>query len=314
MLRRMPLALLALWAGLLLISPAAGAEPVFPPGLRIGLTPPDGMTLSKRFVGFEDFSRKVAIGILDLPIRAYQDIERSAFAKDQQNVTQLKRESFPFASGIGILVSGIGNEKGATVHKWFLLATAVGGPAHNLAMMVRVEVPEAATAVYSDAVIRKALASITFRPTPVQERLGLLPFKLDNLAGFRVLQVSPTGSVVLTDGPGDDIGQQPYMIVSIGPGSPPNADERARFANDMLSSAPIRNFRVQVSERMRITGAAGHEIRAQGEGLRGEPIAMVQWVRFGGSGFLRIVGVTPAEQWDELFTRFRAVRDGIDFR
>ena len=60
-------------------------------------------------------------------------------------------------------------------------------------MLINVEVPEAALAVYSDAVIRKALASVTFRPMPIQEQLGLLPFKLNQLAGFRVVKVMPVG-------------------------------------------------------------------------------------------------------------------------
>jgi len=39
---------------------------------------------------------------------------------------------------------------------------------------------------------------------------------------------------------------------------------------------------------------------------------VVQWVRFGTGGFMRIVGVGPKNNWDSLFTRFRAVRDGIE--
>jgi hypothetical protein len=41
---------------------------------------------------------------------------------------------------------------------------------------------------------------------------------------------------------------------------------------------------------------------------------MVQWVRFTGGGFIRMVAVAPTEQWDSAFTRFRAVRDGVTFR
>jgi len=46
---------------------AANAEPVFPPGSRVGLEPPAGLNLSKRFPGFEDPDRQAAIAILDLP-------------------------------------------------------------------------------------------------------------------------------------------------------------------------------------------------------------------------------------------------------
>ena len=80
-------------------------------------------------------------------------------------------------------------------------------------MLIKVDVPDAALAVYSDAAIRQALASVTFRPTPIQEQLGLLPFKVSELAGFRVMKVLAAGGVIMTEGPNDDIGNQPYMIV-----------------------------------------------------------------------------------------------------
>ena len=63
---------------------------------------------------------------------------------------------------------------------------------------------------------------------------------------------------------------------------------------------------------MRIGGPPVFEIRANAKGPDGAPLALVQWLRFGGGGFLRIIGVVPKDDWDRLFPRFRAVRDGID--
>lgn len=312
--RRLILSLLAVCAGLLLSVQVASAEPVFPPGLRIGLEPPSGMTVSKRFAGFEDAAAMAAITILDLPALAYQQIERSAFANDQQALTGVKRESFPFANGIGILVSGTAQEKGVTVRKWFLMATAAGDKVENLATLVSVQVPAKAAAKYSDAVMRKALASVVFRPTPNDERLGLLPYKIGEMSGFRVMQVTPTGDVILIDGEGSDINRQAYMVISIGGNAPGDTDERARFARNMLDTAPLRDLRVTLATPMRITGMQGVEIRAQATGLRGDPVTLVQWLRFSGTGYLRVAGITPPDKWDAMFTRFRAVRDGIDFR
>lgn len=311
MLRRLLVALLAVWAGLSILSPAVSAEPVFPPGLRIGLQPSGDLKLSTRFTGFEDADRKVAIAILDLPARAYEEIERSIFASNQRGLTNLKRESFPFASGVGFLISGQVQEQGVTLQKWFLLATAVGG-VRDLTVLINVEVPEAAAAVYSDAAIRKVLASVTFRQTPIQEQLGLLPFKLNELAGFRVIQALPAGGLILTDGPTDDISKQPYMIISVGRGAPDEPDGRGKFARELLASAPLRELTVTSAEPMRIGGLPGYEIRAQARGLDGVPVLLAQWVRFGSGGFLRIVGVSRKDDWDALFTRFRAVRDGIE--
>jgi hypothetical protein len=304
-------AIFAIWAALAGIGSAASAEPLFPPGLRIGLEPPVGLVLSKRFPGLEDPDHQVAIAILDLPGPAYDDIERSVFSEEQQNLAGVQRESFPFASGIGFLISGQSTVNGVVLHKWFLLASAYG---KNLTVLISVEVPDAASAIYTDAVIRKALVSVTFRPPPIEEQLGQLPFKFNEMAGFRVMQVMPGGGVILTDGPADDINKQPYMIVSIGPGGPSEPSERANFAREMLSAAPLRDIAVTTADTMRIGGLQGFEIRAQARAPDGAPVALVQWVRFGSGGFLRMIGVSRAETWDALFTRFRAVRDGIEMK
>ena len=306
-------AILAIGAGLSIFGLAAMADPVFPPGLRIGLEPPVGLTLSQRFPGFEDADRKVAVTVLELPPRAYEEIERSAFATVQTGLTEMKRESFPFASGIGFLVSGQTRENGTTLHKWFLLATSAGG-AGDLATLINVQVPDAARAVYSDAMIRQALASVTFRPPPLEERLGMLPFKLIDMSGFRLMQVLAEGGAILTDGPTDDLNRQPYVIISIGPGAPAEPDARGKFARELLSSAPLRDLTVTLAEPMRIGGAPGYEVRAQAKGVDGAPVNLVQWVRFGSGGFLRVVGVSRPDNWDALFTRFRAVRDGVELR
>ncbi|MDI1344988.1 MAG: hypothetical protein PSV22_12920 [Pseudolabrys sp.] len=315
MLRRSLVPLLVLSAVLIFQVPAAGAaETVFPPGLRIGMQPPGDFTVSKRLAGFEDTERNAIITVLDLPARAYEDLARSAYSNDQKGVADIKRESFPFESGIGVLITGTTNEGGGPIHKWFLLAQAVGGEVKDLTALVQVQVPDTALSVYSDAVVRKALASVTFRPTPVKEQLGLLPFQLTELAGFRVMQVLPAGGVILTDGPSDDITTQPYMIVAVGPGAPTEPSERGRFANDLLATAPLADIKVQLSEPQRINNGPGHETRAQATGPRGTPVSLVQWVRFGSNGFLRIIGVSSKDNWDAMFNRFRAVRDGVDPR
>jgi hypothetical protein len=314
MLRRLFVYVLLALAGLASLAPGAGAEPVFPPGLRIGLEPPVGMSPSTRFPGFEDTEHKALIAILDLPLSAYQGLETAAFNKMQQELEQAKRESFPFESGIGFLISGTGHQDGVAVHRWSLLAQAVGGSVQNLTALINVEVPDSALTIYSDAIIRKALASVTFRPAPIQEQLALLPFKLSELAGFRVAQISPAGSVILADATTDNIGPQSFMIISVERGGPADPSDRPRFARDLMVNAPVRDLSLQSAEPMRIGGVAGYEIRALGKGPAGDPVSMVQWIRFGSTGYLRIVAVSPPDKWEQSFTRFRAIRDGIDAR
>jgi hypothetical protein len=304
--------MLANLVALLAFAPAAIAEPVNPQGLRIGLEPQGGLTVSKTFPGFEDADKKVTVTILDLPARAYEEIERAAFSKNQNNMTILKRESFPFDSGVGFLVTGQSPADGVPAHKWFFLATPFLGDGKDITALINVEVPDAARAAYPDEMIRKMLASVSFRPPPMQEQLAQLPFKLNELSGFRIMQILPGAGVILTDGPTDDLTKQPYIIVTVRRGAPGETDERGKFARELLSTAPLRNIAVTLAEPMRITGGPGYEVRAQAVGLDGAPVALVQWLRFGGDAFLRVVAVTAKDNWDAQFTRFRAVRDGVE--
>src|ERR1035441_4423305 len=262
----------------------AMAEVSYPPGSRIGLEPPGDFKPSTRFPGFEDIDRKAAVTILELPASAYAELARAANATEQRGLTDVKREDFSFRGGSGLLVTGHGQINDVTLHKWILLANA--GAEKDFTVLINVEVPESARAVYSDAVIRQALASVTFRPMPIHEQLGLLPFKLGQLAGFRVMQVLAQGGVILTEGPTDDLSKQPYVIVSVGQGSPEQPDDRARFARDLLSSAPLRDIMVLSADTMRIGGLPGYEIRAQAKGINDEPIMVGQWRGFSGGNVL----------------------------
>jgi hypothetical protein len=304
-------ALLCLTLALAAFAASAAADPVFPPGLRIGLVPPGDLRPSTRFPGFEDIDRKVAVTILDLSAAAYPELERAIQTNNQRGLTDVKLEDFRFHSGAGRLISARAQLGEVKLHKWMLLSTAAD---QDLTALVVVEVPDSALAVYSDAAIRQALASVTFRPTPVKEQLDLLPFRINEFAGFRVTKVLPAGSVIMTEGPNNDVGMQPYLTISLGTGAPEQADDRARFARDLLTSAPLRDLKLQSADAMRIGGLPGYEIRAQATGRDEQPLALVQWLRFGVGGYLRIVGVSRNDEWNAVFNRFRAVRDGIDAR
>ena len=308
--------LFAVWAGIFanLVVADTAADPVFPPGMRVGLTPPPEMSVSRRFAGFEDAANKVAIGLTELPLQAYEGIEKSFFGGAPPGVSVQKREMLPYADGIGFLLTGAVDLNGVKLHKWFLLARSVGGENFDLVALVTVEVPEAARTIYTDKVIRDALASVTFRAPPLAEQTAMLPFKLGDLAGFRIMQAIPGGGLIITDGPGNDITRQPYMIVSVGAGSAGTSDDRARVARDMLSGAPLSDLTVTSTETMRISNLPGFEIRATAKDVRGNAVKLVQWVRFGATGYLRIIGVCASGDWDKLFDRFRAVRDGVEAR
>jgi len=310
MLQRLLIVLFAAWAGVATMAPADAAGVVFPLGSRVGLEPAGDLTLSTQFPGFVDAQRHVAVSILDLPAAAYDELTRSAFAANQRGLTNIKREGFLFTGGMGFLVTADAEVNGSTVHRWFMAASPAAISVPNQAMLIRVEVPDAARDVYTDAVVRKMLASVTLRQVPVEELLGLLPFKVGDLAGFRVSKIVPNG-VIVTDGPTDDVTHQAYAIITARPGGPTEPDDRARFARDLLADAPVKELRITSGDQIRIGGQPAMEIRADALNPSGEKISLVQWIRFAPNGFIRIIGVAPKDKWDAVFNRFRALRDGL---
>jgi hypothetical protein len=153
----------------------------------------------------------------------------------------------------------------------------------------------------------------------MDEQLSLLPFQIADLAGFRVVRVLPGLAIQLTDGAEDSFNasKQPHLVVSIAPGAPPEPRDRDTFARVALQSGlpPLKELRVTSSEPMRLGGQQGHELRATGRDPdTGAEIDIVQWLRFGTGGFMRIIGFAPKEGWTQQFMRFRTVRDNIQPR
>ena len=296
--------------------PVRASDAQFPLGSRLGLTPPPGMTLSTTFPGFEDRTNNVFIRLIALPDKAYAEIEKTMTneALKKQGVMVEKRESLPLKSGKSLLIIARQEAEGIRFRKWLLVA-----PLPDVTALISFEIPQAAKDIYSDAAIRAALTSLTARTSvPVEEQLSLVPFRLGDLGGLRVVAVIPGRAIQLTDGPKDTVEtiDQPHMVIGALPGGPQQAADRDTFARSALGGLPpLKDMRIISSEAMRIGGQNGHEIRAEGKDAKsGIDVEIVQWLRFGTGAYLRLLGFAPKDNWAQTYARFRAVRDGLEPR
>ena len=299
--------------------PATAAELNYPPGSRIGLAPPPGLVLSKTFFGYEDPSNSVAMMLVALPPQAYADLDASVTAETlkRQGVTVETREALPLPSGKAFLVVGRQEVDNVKIRKWILVASSP-----TLTGFVTVQMPETATALYPDAAIRASLATLAFRAAvPVDEQLGLLPFKVSELSGFRIAGVIPGRAVMLSDAPAGapgspDSTNEPHIFAAIAAGGPAQSADRDTFAREVFATLPnTREIRVTTSEPLRMAGQQGHQILANAKDASGtSPLTVVQWLRFGGGGYMQIVGIARADAWKDAYPRFRSVRDGIEAR
>jgi hypothetical protein len=295
-------------------TPALAADPVFPLGLRVGVVPPPGMAASTTFQGFEDRDRNVAMVFSEMPADAYPAMEQAFTieALKAKGIDAESREDVPLKDGHGFIVLARQQAGGVTLRKWALIAGT-----RELTAIVTLQVPEAATSAYPDAACRASLASFAVRAkVPAEEQLALLPYQLRDFAGFRIVRALADGSALLTEGPNDTIkaADQPYVLIAIPPVAPPQPEDREGFARRLLAATPgVKEIRIVRSEAQRIGGQPGHEIIAEAKDDPSETgVTMVQWMRFGPGRFLHIFGLARTDAWQGVFTRMRAVRDGIE--
>src|ERR1700689_803289 len=83
----------------LALSPAFAADPVFPPGARIGMTPLVGLTKAKTFIGFETEDQGVKVLIAELPAEAYGEVV-NAFKANPVGTGGIKPESIETSTGL----------------------------------------------------------------------------------------------------------------------------------------------------------------------------------------------------------------------
>jgi hypothetical protein len=311
------LAACALWSILAVLAmPAAAADAVFPTASRLGLVPPAGLEAATTFPGFEDNGKTAFIRLIALPQQAFAEIDKTMTndALKKQGMVVEKRETLKFPAGNAILVLTRQETPVGRIRKWLLIA-----PLEDLTAMVSFEMQAKTPPAYSDDSVRKAFATLTTRATvPDNEQLMLVPFRISDTAGLRLVRVVPGVAAQFTDGPKDTLEalDQPQLIIAAAGGGPQQTGDRDQFARNALSGLPpMKDVRIASSESMRIGGQPGHEIRALGKDAQtGAEIEIVQWLRFGTGAYLRILGLAPKESWTEAFTRFRAVRDGLEPR
>jgi hypothetical protein len=294
------------------VLPAAADDVVYPPGSLIGIVPPPGLAPSTSFPGFEDRDKNVALVVGALPREAYAEFEKSDSVEGLKKLgaTLEKRESLTLPTGKAVLVIGRQDKQSA----WMLVASTP-----DLTALLTLRMPDTAKDAYPDKVIRAAFASLAVRPAvPIEEQLGLLPFRLNDLAGFSIRGVLAGRGVMLTDVASDAAGPAvaPHIFVALLPGGQAQPGDRDDIARQIFRSIPnLKDVRITASEPLRIGGQQGHQIMATArDPATGADLSLVQWLRFGGGAYLHLVGTAPTPAWTQAYARFRSVRDGVEVR
>lgn len=292
---------------------AFAADPVFPTGARVGMTPLVGLSKAKSFTGFETEDQGVKVLVTDLPAEAYGEVA-NAFKANPGGTGGIKPESIETAAGLAYYTVESAKDGPTNVRRYSMIL-----PGPTFSGYVAVQVPENASKIYTDDAVRQMFASAVIRnEVPVEEQLGLLPFKMKELSGFKnVRTLAPGAALIIADGDekaGFEVA--PFMIIGLIGSTAASPDDRGRFAQQIATTIPgVRDGKITMSEPVRIDGQPGYETRIDAvSGKDNTPVTIVQWLRFGAQTSMRIIGSSPRDEWSKAFPRFRAVRDGIQPR
>jgi hypothetical protein len=292
---------------------ALAADPIFPPGGRVGITPLVGLMPAKTFAGFETEDHGVKVLVAELPADAYAEV-MNAFKANPAGPAGVKPESIETAAGTAYYTVEAGMNGTTSVKRYSMIL-----PGGAFSGYIAVQVPENVAKIYTDEAVRQMFATAVIRKqVPVEEQLAQLPFKLTALADFKnVRTLAPGAAIILADAD-ETTGFEPapFMVIGLIGTSPAQPGDRDRFAQETVMQIPgVREARITMSEPIRIDGSPGYETRINAvSGKDNTAVTIVQWLRFSGSGVMRIVGSAPRDQWEQAFPRFRAVRDGIQQR
>jgi hypothetical protein len=300
----------------LAVAPARAADPVFPINSRIGLVPPPGFVPSTKFPGFENPQGNAAIVLIELPAEAFPEIEKGFTdeALKTRGMTVETREPIDVQGARGFLITG--QHVTANLKRRELVLAA---PLTGVTVIVSVQIADESRAAVSEPDLREALKTVAVRAAvPDAEKLSALPYTLGELGGFRLIRGGPDGTALLTDGPEDTVAAvaQPFVVIGLAGGEMPKPEDRDTFARRVFSSVPgIKEVKILRAEPLRISNQAGYEILAEAkDASSGTEITTVQWLRFGGGGYIQMFAIARRSVWAELFPRLRAIRDGIELR
>lgn len=292
---------------------AHAADPIFPQASHIGLVPVKSLTTATAFPGFEDKDAAVKVVVAELPPQAFPAIEAAMRSETKApGAVRDRAEMFMTNAGFGILSHESAKDGEVPVERWGLALELPGRTG-----LVTVQVPRAKRDAYPADVIRTMLASVSARDeVPVDEQIANMPFRLKDLADFKTVRtIVPRAAILLSDRrPDDPPKAEPYMILSVMPGGPARPEDRPRFAEQAVFGIQgLENIKLTSSEPLRLGGQQGFETRFTAkDATTGDEMAMIQWIRFGNSGFLLMIAGAPKDEWSDAFPRFRKVRDGIE--
>src|SRR5882724_11014373 len=117
------------------LCPALAADAIFPPGVRVGMTPLVGLSRAKTFIGFETEDQSVKVLVAELPAEAYGEVV-NAFKANPAGTNRIKPESIETSAGLAYYTAESAKDGTGNVRRYSMIL-----PGGTFSGYVAVQVP-----------------------------------------------------------------------------------------------------------------------------------------------------------------------------
>ena len=297
----------------LIVQPAAAAQQLT--GSYVVMTMPDGFAESQQFTGALWPEGSASILVTELPAAAYEPVAAGLLADPTALAEQgvLLDRTEETTQGEHKAVIGRGRQQVGTqaYDKWLLL---VGAP--HVALLVTAQMPSLLATAERKAKMETALKSITIAPERSDPRASL-PFTFGETERFRFSQGLSGSVVLLTDTAyKGSAGTRPLFMagMSLGTGCDPWQNDPHAFAAQALQSlSQVENLAISGTTDTTIGSDDALVTEATGS-LDGEPVIVVQTIRFRECAYLRTIGIGPADEAALYRDEFSTLSASVDWK
>jgi hypothetical protein len=279
---------------------AAFAQNVRIPGTSVTIAPPPGFSVSRSFAGLEHAENGSKVSFREMPVTAYSGLAeifsspRTASQTYRSENTRIMRIDQLDVNGKRVPLA-IGDQAAGrrTVTKY--MALLGGGEDNTNTLLVTFDVTDPATLSRRD--VEATIRSITLgRLATVDDKLATLPYTFAAVPPFRVVDVLPNGTAMLTSYEGSDpTGMLPRAAIERGSAGVSPA-ETAQLAETLLRDGARGTVEILERSTVPFVGGDGQYLSATvGDG------AVRQFVRvLPGGRYVRLVAFGGTTALDEV--------------
>ncbi|MEM9091984.1 MAG: hypothetical protein AAGC93_25020 [Cyanobacteria bacterium P01_F01_bin.53] len=297
------------------------------PGTSVSLSPPPGFVLSDRFSGFINPETLSSIVLVEMPPEAYPELA-SMLSSTPQAVTEAfsdrgivlvveKISSISLGTDTTPFVQGVQVADGMRVTKYFALLKGD----RTILLTFNVIEPDD----LSEETIIETIQSVSLSPAPsIEQKIAELPFTLEAIAPFQVLDVIVGSSVVLNlSGERAPLEEEPLIIIANSTSpitSNPSETDLADYSSQLLqNTSGFSHADITEQSTVDFAGGEGYLIQAllpeanQQEASQQEGTKVLQYLRILPNGFhLRMIVLGDSETLEELTPAIQAIQRSVE--